>query len=75
MLEKSSTEGIDVRIRILDFSNSSQNSRNSFEAFSCQVADIIVFDVAIGETFQMHEARIGVSEDGVTVSRDDSTAC
>jgi len=73
MLEQCSTEGIDVGIWVLDLSNGSQNTGDRLEAGSGQVTDVVFPDVPVCESLEMHESRIGVSENSVAVARDNST--
>lgn len=72
MLKERSTEGIDVGVRVFNLADLAENSRNGIEAFSSQIADIIVLDMLIGESLQVHEPRIGVPEDSVAIARDNS---
>lgn len=72
MLKKGTTECIDVRIRVFNLSNFTQNSRDGLEAFSGKITNVIVFDVSVSKCFQMHESRVCVSKDSMTISRDNS---
>ena len=72
MLQQGPTEGIHIRVGVLDFAHLPQNPRNRGEALSRQVANVIVLDVPVGETLQVHESRVGISENSVAISWDDS---
>ena len=72
MLKESAAEGINVRIRVFNFTDGAQDVRNGLEALSGQVADVVVLDVSVSKGLQMHESGVSVSQDCVTVSRDDS---
>lgn len=71
MLEKCTTEGINIRPWIFDLSNCPENARNRIKAFPCKVADIVVFDVGISKFLQMQEARISVPQNSMSISRND----
>ena len=73
MLEKGSTEGIDVGVWVFNFTNGAENGRNNFETSSGEVANIVILDVFVSELLQMHESGISVSEDSVSVPRNNST--
>jgi len=49
VLEESAAEGVNVGIGIFDFTESAQNSWDSLKAKVCQVADVVVFDISLGE--------------------------
>ena len=71
MLKQGAAEGVDIGPRVLDLSNCPEDAGNGVEAFSCQIADIVVLDVGICELLQMEEAGIGVPQDSVAVSWND----
>lgn len=73
MLEESTAEGVNIGIRVFNFSKGSKNTGNGVEAGSCQVADIVILDVSISKWFQVHESGIGVSQDCMTVAGDNSS--
>lgn len=73
MLKESAAEGINVRIRVFNFADGAQNVRNGLEALSGEVADVVVLDVSVSKRLQMHKSGISVSQDCVTVARDNST--
>ena len=73
MLEQGAAEGIDVWIGIFYFTDSSQYRWDGFEAEISQIADIVVFDISLGERFQVHETRISVSQNSVSIAWDNST--
>lgn len=73
MLEEGSTEGIDVGVGILDLSDGSQNAGDGIEALAGQVANIVVLDVAIGESLEVEETGVGVSEHCVAIAGNDTT--
>lgn len=72
VLEKGAAEGVDVRIWVFDLADGSQDSGDGVEAFSGQIADVVVFDVAVGKALEMHESGISVSQHSMSVSRNDS---
>lgn len=72
MLEKGSAECIDVRVWVLDLANFAQDARDGVEAFPGQIADVVVLDVSISETLQVHKPGVSISQNGVSVSRDHS---
>lgn len=74
MLKESPTEGINVRIWVLDLSNCAQNGRDSVKAGTSQVTDVVILDVPVSKALQMHEPRISVSQHSVSIARDNS-AC
>jgi hypothetical protein len=71
MLEKGATEGIDIRVGILDLSNCAQDAGNGIKALSGKVADVIVLDVFVGEALKMEEAGVSATQDCMAISRDD----
>jgi hypothetical protein len=73
MLKKASAVSINVGIWVFDLSDLSENTWNGFEADSGQVANVVVFNVSIGKFLQMHEPWVGVSEDGVSITWNNST--
>ena len=73
MLKKGSTESINVRIWVFDLTDGTENARDSLEASSGEVANVVVLDVLVSKLFQMHESGVSVSEDSVSISRDNST--
>lgn len=72
MLEESTAEGVHVGIWVLDLADGSEDTGNGVEAFSGEVADVVVLDVAVSETLEVHESGISVPQNSVAVSRDDS---
>lgn len=64
---------INVRVRVLDLAQFLEDWWNNLEDGSGEFDQRIILDVSLGEGSQVHEARIGVSEDSVAVSRDDFT--
>lgn len=72
MLEKSSTECVNIGIRVFDLADGSENTRNGIETSPGEVANIIVLDVLVSKSFQMHESGISVSENSMAISWDDS---
>lgn len=73
MLKKSTTEGINIRIWVLYFTDFAQNARDSIKTLFSQIADVIVFDMFVCESLQMEESRVGVSEDSMPIARNNST--
>ena len=74
VLEEGSAEGVDVGVWVFDFSYCSEDAGDGGEAFTSEVADVVVFDVSVGEALEVHEAGVGVAEDCVSVAGDDSSA-
>lgn len=72
MLEKSTAECVDIGIRVFDLTNGTQNARNCIEASSSEVTDVVILDVFVSESLQVHESGIGVSEDSMAITGDDS---
>lgn len=72
MLEESSTESIDIRIWVFDFAYFAQNAGNCIEALLSQIADVIVSDVLISESLQVQKSRIGISEDSMAITGNNS---
>lgn len=73
MLKKSSTVSVDVWIWIFYFSDFAQNTWNSFETNSSQIANVIVLNVSIGKFFQMHKSWISISQNSMSITWNDST--
>lgn len=71
MLQECSTEGIDIGPWVFDFSDGAEDTRNGVKALSGKVTDVIILDVAVSESLEMQEARIGVTEDCVAIARND----
>ena len=65
--------GINIWERVLDFSEVAQQFGDDFVAFSHQVDQRVIFDILFGEFLLMQEAGVGVSENGVTVTRHHAT--
>lgn len=49
MLEEGSAEGINVRVRIFNFTEGSQNARDGFKALICKITNVIVLYVSLSE--------------------------
>lgn len=73
VLEKTSAVSIDVWIWVFNLSDFAQNAWNSFEADSSQITNVVVLDVSVSEFLQMHESWVSVSQDGMSVTWNDST--
>jgi hypothetical protein len=69
MLQKGATEGIDVRVGVLDFADLSQQSWDGIEAFLRQCTDIITLYVFVRKLLQMDKPWVGVPQNCVTVPR------
>lgn len=72
MLEECTAEGVDVGIWVFDLADGSEDAGDGVEAFSGEVADVVVLDVAVSEALEVHESGIGVSQHSVAVAGDDS---
>lgn len=72
MLEECTAESVDVGIWVFDFADGSEDAGDGVEAFSGEVADVIVLDVAVSEALEVHESGISVPQHSVAVAGDDS---
>lgn len=72
MLEETSTVSINVGVGVFYLSHFTQNAWNSLEANSGQVANVVVLNVSIGELLQVHESWVGVSEDSMSITWNNS---
>lgn len=72
MLKKCPTECVYVGVGIFNLADRSKNGWDGLEALFGEVTYIVVFDVLVSESFQMHESGICISKNCVAISRDDS---
>lgn len=72
VLEKGTAEGVDVRVWVFDLADGSKDSRDGVEAFSGQVADVVILDVAVSKALEVHKSGISVSQHCVSVTWNDS---
>jgi hypothetical protein len=68
MLEKCPAESVHVWPRILYLAYCAQDTWNSFETLSGEVANVVVFDVFVSEVLEMDESRVRISKHGVTIA-------
>lgn len=68
MLKESTAESINVGIRVFNLADFPKDTRNGLKAFPCKVANVVILNVLVGETLQVHKTRISVSEDSMTIS-------
>ena len=51
MLQEGTAEGVNVGVWVFDFANGAEHRRNGLEAKVGQIADVVSFDVPLGEGF------------------------
>lgn len=72
MLEECTAEGVDVGIWVFNLADGSEDAWNGVEAFSGEVADVIVLDVAVSKALEVHKSGISVPQHSMAIAGNDS---